>query len=97
MVHEHLQVVFALLFDVDDEDLLEVESPLDEVVELEQAIDFPVGPALPDAVDIEPEVRVVGDVLRLSASRNSPANICGLIPCPATMKWCSIQSTTPAP
>jgi hypothetical protein len=50
VVYKHLQIVFALLFDVYDKDLLKVEGPLDEVVEFEQALDLSEGPALPDAV-----------------------------------------------
>jgi hypothetical protein len=50
VVYKHLQIVFALLFDVYDKDLLKVECPLDEVVEFEQALDLSEGPALPNAV-----------------------------------------------
>jgi len=63
VVHKHLQVVFTFLLNVYDKDLLEVESPLNEVVELEQAFNFSKGPALPDTVEIQPEIRVVCDVL----------------------------------
>jgi hypothetical protein len=62
---EHLGVVFALLLDVDDENLLDPEAPLDEVVPLEKAVSFPERPAFPDAVEVQPELRVVHDVLLL--------------------------------
>lgn len=63
MVHEHLHVVFALLFNVDHQNLLDIESPLQQVVQLERAIDLPERPAFPDTVQIKPEFRVVHDVL----------------------------------
>jgi hypothetical protein len=62
VVGEHLRIVFALLLNVDYEDLLDPEAPLNEVVPLEQAVGFAKGPAFPDAMEVEPEVRVVHDV-----------------------------------
>jgi hypothetical protein len=63
VVYEHLGVVLALLFDVDDKNLLNIERPLKQIVALEDAFDFPKRPAIPNAVQIEPELRVVHDVL----------------------------------
>lgn len=63
VVCEHLRVVLALLLNVNNKDLLNPETPLDEIVPLEHALDFPEWPALPDSVQVKPEFRVVHDVL----------------------------------
>lgn len=47
MVGKHLPVVFATLFDVDDDDLLKPEGELDEVVAFKkwsEEVDGEVGP-----------------------------------------------------
>lgn len=63
MMGEHLHVILALRFNVDHQDLLDPEAPLDKVVPLEEAVGFSEGPALPDAVEIKPKFRMVHDVL----------------------------------
>lgn len=63
VVHEHLSIILALLLDVDDQDLLDVEGPLEKIVELEDAFNLSQRPAVPDAVEVEPEFGVVYDVL----------------------------------
>lgn len=68
MMGEHLRIVLALLFNIDNENLLDPESPLHEVVLLEKTFDFPERPALPDAVHVEPELRVVYNVLCVVSS-----------------------------
>jgi hypothetical protein len=60
-----LCVVFALLLDVDNENLLDPEPPLNEVVPFEEAIGFPERPAFPYAVEVQPELGMVHDVLSL--------------------------------
>lgn len=63
VVGKHLSIVLALLLDINNDDLLDPETPLSEVVELLKTGDLAEGPTLPHAVDIEPEFRVVYDVL----------------------------------
>ena len=63
VVCEHLRIVLALLLNVDDENLLDPEAPLDEIVPLEQAVCFPERPAFPYGVEVQPKLRVVHDVL----------------------------------
>jgi hypothetical protein len=63
VVGEHLGEVLALLLNVDYKDLLDVKGPLDQIVPLENALDLPEWPAIPDAVQVEPKLRVVHDVL----------------------------------
>jgi hypothetical protein len=65
VVYEHLGKVLALLLDVDYEDLLDVKCPLCQVVPFEETINLPEWPAIPDTVQVEPEFRVVHDVLFL--------------------------------
>jgi hypothetical protein len=64
VVGKHLGVILALLLDVDNEKLLDPEAPLDEVVPLEKAISLTERPAFPYAVQVQPELGVVHDVLR---------------------------------
>lgn len=63
VMREHLGVVLALLLNIDDQNLRDPESPLHQVVPLEDAVNFAKGPALPDAVEVQPKLRVVHDVL----------------------------------
>ena len=63
MVCEHLRVVFALFLDVNYKNLLDPETPLDEIVPFEQALNLAEGPAFPDGVQVQPEVGVIDDVL----------------------------------
>jgi hypothetical protein len=67
VVGEHLRIVFALLLNVDDQDLLDPEAPLHQVIPLEDAVDLAEGPAFPNAVQVQPEVGVVHDVLETLA------------------------------
>lgn len=66
MVNKHLSIILALLLDVDNQDLLDIERPLQQVVELEHAFNLSGRPAVPDTVQIEPEFGVVHDILWLS-------------------------------
>jgi hypothetical protein len=60
---EHFPIVFTFLLDIDHDDLLQPETPLGEVVELGKTSNLPVRPPLPHAVDVEPELGMVHDVL----------------------------------
>jgi hypothetical protein len=63
VVSEHLGVIFALLFDVHDQDLLGIESPLNEVIPLVKPVDFAERPPLPQSVEVKPEFGVIHNVL----------------------------------
>ena len=97
-MRKHLRVVLALFLNVDNENLLDPEAPLYKVVPLENAIDLTERPAFPDAVQVEPEVRVIHDVLPfvsqyVAIGADREINV----PCPTTMIWCSRQSAMLAP
>jgi hypothetical protein len=90
VVCEHLGEVLALLLNVDYEDLLDVKGPLGQVVPLENALDLPKWPAIPDAVQVEPKFRVVHDVLFNVSFPDATTWGIYRVPCPATTMHCSI-------
>ncbi len=58
MVAEHLPMVFPTLLDIDNHDLLEPETVLDENVKFDQSSNLSVGPILPEGRHIQPVIRV---------------------------------------
>jgi hypothetical protein len=96
VVCEHLSIILALLLDVDHEHLLDPETPLDEVIPLENTLDLPEWPAFPDAVEVQPEVRVVHDVLSGVSLECAELEQNFCVPCLATTTQCSILSAMPA-
>lgn len=63
MVAQHLPVVLAALFDVDNHDLLQPKRPLRQDIELHQSVELPVWPRRPKLPKIQ-EMRSLGvDVL----------------------------------
>lgn len=69
MVCEHLDVVFTALLDIDNDDLLEPKSELDQVVPFGKAGHFARGPRMPERAEGKPIARVVHDILDLSLAR----------------------------
>ena len=47
MMCEHLPMILASFFDIDNKDLLQPECKLGEVVPFEQTIHFPIRPVCP--------------------------------------------------
>lgn len=68
VVRKHLPVVLAAFFDVDNNDLLQPESPLSEHVELDKPTNLTVGPVRPQLGEVQPVRRVAVDVLYLGVS-----------------------------
>lgn len=63
VVAEHLPVVFAAFFNIDDNDLLKPESPLSKDIALHKAIHLAVGPVGPELAHAQIVVGVIVDVL----------------------------------
>lgn len=63
VVAKHLPVVLATVLDVDDNNLLQPESPLRQNVALHKAVHLSVGPVGPKRTEVEPVGGLVVDVL----------------------------------
>ena len=63
MVHKHLPVVLASLFNVDDQNLLEPEAELNEVIELVKCGDTEYREISPEICEIEPVHGIHPDIL----------------------------------
>lgn len=71
MVSEHLPMVLTTLFNMDNNELLQPECPLDQQVALHETTELAVGPAGPELRHIQPVRRIVVDVLfSMSAVRS---------------------------
>jgi len=63
VVREHLPIVFSLLLDVDDHNLLEPKGVLDEGVPFPQPSHLSIGPIGPKILEIQPIIGVDKNVL----------------------------------
>ena len=63
MMGKHLNVVASPLFNIYNQDLLKPERKLHEIVPLEEAIHFPIGPSYPQIAEIEPVIGTVHYIL----------------------------------
>lgn len=63
VMDEHLPIIFSSLFNVDHNNLLNVEGELYEVVPLVQTSHLSVGPAGPQFTGVKPVIRVIHEEL----------------------------------
>jgi hypothetical protein len=60
---EHLGMVFPSLFDVDNHDLLQPETKLDQNIPFQDTNDLSVRPIPPHHFDVKPVIRIIHNVL----------------------------------